>query len=422
MSEQTITVQVAPAPPSDENIASISELTLLFFGASGAQQITVPASMRVAANASRFAAGIIFMHPYVRVGVGIASALGIAGLFWDPIERVWKYWDQRRELIDPGGEWKINGWGDAYYKTQQDACEAYVQSERDRTGRVHTIINTVGQCDFQYVWPFQGTFAGGARYSKREVSCPEGWEKTPAGCLSPQTGVPRKIETEEEFAQKILNPDEQPGWPTKPYWPFPDTVPSELPVPLPVEPPVINPNPQGEPKPLFVPSGDPVPNPNYDPNAAPSPQNQPWVRPGIQIVPSPTPDQPWRVDVQPVNVPQPTPNPADTPDPNGETKPEQKEDSDLCEKNPEILACAKPELDTPEGEIPKSERSVELDDTDLFGGGSCPADSYANIGGQHLKVWDWQQSCDYITRYLKPIILLLGAFSALMIVSGGTKE
>lgn len=33
MSEQTITVQVAPAPPSDENIASISELTLLFFGA-----------------------------------------------------------------------------------------------------------------------------------------------------------------------------------------------------------------------------------------------------------------------------------------------------------------------------------------------------------------------------------------------------
>lgn len=31
--QQSIVVQVTPAPPNDENIASISELTLLFFGA-----------------------------------------------------------------------------------------------------------------------------------------------------------------------------------------------------------------------------------------------------------------------------------------------------------------------------------------------------------------------------------------------------
>lgn len=31
--QQTIVVQVTPAPPSEENVASISELTLLFFGA-----------------------------------------------------------------------------------------------------------------------------------------------------------------------------------------------------------------------------------------------------------------------------------------------------------------------------------------------------------------------------------------------------
>lgn len=31
--QQTIVVQVEPAPPNEENVASVAELTLLFFGA-----------------------------------------------------------------------------------------------------------------------------------------------------------------------------------------------------------------------------------------------------------------------------------------------------------------------------------------------------------------------------------------------------
>lgn len=392
--------------------------------ATGAGRASVPVAMRTAAIAGKVMAAYIFNHPAVRIGVGVASLLGVAQLFYDPVEGVWKGWDDKRELFSMT-EWSIES-RNIWFPTQIEACKdegARIAAANPHWASWTVTIKSPMLCNLNVTAKDGGTGVVGMSTKTRSRPCPSDWEVTPEGCLGPQTGTPVKVETEEEFAQRILNPKNQPGWPTSAGWPFPPTVPAETGVPVPVEAPVINPGQDGKQRPVFVPQGDPVPNPNYNPNAPTTGQNQPYVRPGLQIVPSPTPTEPWRVDIQPVNVPQGTSNPADTPDPNGDsgTKPDQK-DPGLCEMYPDILACAKPELDTPEGEIPKSERSVELDDTDLFGGGSCPGDSYANIGGQHLKVWDWQQSCDYITRYLKPIILLLGAFSALMIVSGGTKE
>ena len=179
-------------------------------------------------------------------------------------------------------------------------------------------------------------------------------------------------------------------------------------------------------RPLFVPSGNPIANPNYNPNAPVGPDNQPWIQPGVRLVPSPTVSEPWRIDAQPVNrptdSPEPTePKPEDDPNPGDKPKPE--EQQSLCEKHPDILACSKPELDTPEGEIPKKTREVTLNEENLFGGGSCPADVYFSPHGlQQLKVWDWNRACGYISSYVKPILILCCTFAAFMILIPGRTE
>lgn len=97
--------------------------------------------------------------------------------------------------------------------------------------------------------------------------------------------------------------------------------------------------------------------------------------------------------------------------------PEQ-DDRSECEKSPDSLNCA--DLDEPDGEIPKATASVEYHDENPFGSGACPASKYTNVGGQSVKVWDWEQTCGYITGPVYWITVTLGAFAATMIVAGGT--
>lgn len=227
--------------------------------------------------------------------------------------------------------------------------------------------------------------------------------------------------------------------------PYEEVEPSLVPLPLkpntpnivwplswPVDSPIINPGTDNKPKPLFFPTGRPVKNPKYDPSKPISPSNSPTIQPGVRVVPSPTADDPWRVDIEPVD------RPVDETDPNAPTEPDLSDDPDqtdddqpksddeksLCEKHPDILACAKPDLDTPDEDIPKSKRDVTFTEENLFGGGACPADVYFQPSGglQQMKAWDWNQSCGYITGYVKPILILCCTFTAFMILVPGKTE
>lgn len=100
-----------------------------------------------------------------------------------------------------------------------------------------------------------------------------------------------------------------------------------------------------------------------------------------------------------------------------EKPPEEEEEQDECKKNPDSLLCA--DLDTPGGDIPKTEKNLTYQEQDVFGGGSCPANVYVNIRGQQVKAYDWGQTCGVVSTYLRPIILLLGAMSALFILIPG---
>lgn len=92
--------------------------------------------------------------------------------------------------------------------------------------------------------------------------------------------------------------------------PIPDQLPKLLPdFDWPVESPVVNPDPvdKTKPTPIWLPTGDPVKNPSV--------QGTPdsWTQPGVRVTPSPTVDDPWRVDI--------TPDPLTKGDPSPNTSP-----------------------------------------------------------------------------------------------------
>lgn len=200
---------------------------------------------------------------------------------------------------------------------------------------------------------------------------------------------------------------------------MPAEVPKYIPEPLPVEMPYM--------EPVYIPTGNPVANPKYDPSKPLSPENQPYVQPGTKVTPAPAPGAPWQVDTVPVNRPTGSPQGSTEPVPDSPTEPstdtpreDGKEDRDFCDKNPNVLACL--ELDTPEGDIPKGTFNVTYSVENSWGNGSCPADKYATLAGKSVKVYDWEQTCDYVATYVRPILLLLCALGALFIVMPGRAE
>jgi Neisseria meningitidis TspB protein len=99
---------------------------------------------------------------------------------------------------------------------------------------------------------------------------------------------------------------------------------------------------------------------------------------------------------------------------------DQPKEADLCEKHPDILACAKPELDTPDGEIPRTTKNVTFEEQSIWGGGSCPADKVMTLrSGQQVTVWAWSEYCPFIAGPFKFVLLACAAFGALLIVMPG---
>lgn len=97
-------------------------------------------------------------------------------------------------------------------------------------------------------------------------------------------------------------------------------------------------------------------------------------------------------------------------------------DVELCKKNPDIIACKKIEFDTPEGEIPRQTFDLTYQEETFLDGGACPADVYVLAGGQQVKAIDWQSHCGMISSYVRPLVILLSGFIALLILIPGGRE
>jgi len=360
--------------------------------------VTMPALMKYTANAPRVAAAAIMLHPGIRTAASIAGWLGLASLAYDPLSNLWTVRDPSYDqmLSDGYYYYDSNGLG-GNQLTPIKSCASFLAAYGDSGAVITQATSTTWSCSGS-----RGIFSTVIYRSKS--SCPAGWYSTPAGCV--QT-PPLKSLTQEQAVEEIIK------------HPMPAEVPKYIPEPLPVEMPYF--------EPLFIPTGNPVANPKYDPSKPLSPENQPYVQPGTKVTPAPAPGAPWQVDTVPVNRPTPTPEGSTEPVPDSPTEPstdtpreDGKEDRDFCDKNPNVLACL--ELDTPEGEIPKGTFNVTYAVENSWGNGSCPADKYATLAGKSVKVYDWEQTCDYVATYVRPILLLLCALGALFIVMPGRAE
>lgn len=370
----------------------------------------MPASYRFAANAPKFAARIIFMHPGVRTAAGILAWLGMAKIIWDEASQSWRY-EQigTGDNVSTGFDYRVGDNGN-WSTTQTGACQAYVN--RVKQAEPNNEIVMLGASDLvcRYKNQWTGEQGAGVNINQRQGSCPAGWYQTQGG-LCTQTPQQQPL-TQEQF-EEALEPH-----------PMPETVPKELPYPspLPIEPiPWINPEPGPNPqtRPRFVPNGDPVKNPDYDPSAPPSPQNQPYIQPGTRINPSPTDKDPFRLDIQPVDRPTPSPDPQPEEDEGpgqneGDKKPET---TGLCEQYPDIVACAKMD-DVKPDEVNNEDKTLVIKPEQGWGNenASCPAPVTKQVAGLSLEM-SWQPFCDFATG-IRPVVIAMAWLSAVLLVLG----
>lgn len=170
-----------------------------------------------------------------------------------------------------------------------------------------------------------------------------------------------------------------------------------------------------------MPQGDPI----KQPLPVPNPENVPetWKTPVIDLVPSPTVNEPWRVDAQPKDVitesPSPLPETAPVPvtPPAGETTTPTEKPPGLCDEYPDILACSK--FDTPEAEaLPEVPREVTVAPDSGWGGssGSCPPPKHITVQGRDIPI-----PVDLICQYMsgiRPIVIAMAWLSAGFILVG----
>lgn len=357
------------------------------------QPVKMPAAYRLAANAPRVAAQVLFLHPGIRTAVGIAAWLSAAALAYDVGSQVWS---KIEKGVKVGGTIYAYSSDGPWFTSAEAALSAYLKTQATSVYRYEAGSCGASSCTYSQYLKSTGVLVNrhtlnlSTRRSEGETS---------------DKYVPVTVQ---QFVDELA------------ARPMPSTVPLELPAPapLPVEQPYINPAPGENPanRPLRVPTGEPQPIPNTNPRQ--------WRQPYVDIVPAPTPESPWRVDVKPGEVTSTDPNPVQNPKPDAEEKPTEEQDKSLCEKHPEIAACEKVEVtDKPLPEQPKlyepkypdgitglwNSKLQEIKATPLFNlapsllpnvsAGTCPSwkvdlsiDGWTNAGLQDVSppcwVWD----------------------------------
>lgn len=358
----------------------------------GARAVTVPVAFRVAANAATFA--VTKMNPWI---AGLSLAASAIPFVLD--------WFSGEELeVTPLGKIQVPAKPGQSIPAGPDD---YWVVDGGQVVRISSISNPPN-CDAVAGYPQCTT----GQAQGRQTACFNGVR---SGCFvsapDPVTeGSPARPASEADLAPLASNP-------------INPRVLVELGIPLPVDPnPVINPAtepvgdvvigpngnpaPQLQPSPIRYPDGDPVPIPNTSPQR----YTQPWH----EVVPSPTPSEPWRVDVRPVvtETTDPTPQPDPTPNPNpvGDFYTD-------CDKYPGSLGCMPVGTPPPDGTIPTQTRNITQQQGPSFGGGGCPANLVVSLQGMSITALNMAQPCSWIVNFVKPIILLLAAISAVMIVA-----
>lgn len=354
----------------------------------GGRAITVPAAMRFAANAPRIIAGAIVLNPYIRTAVTVASLLQMSKIEWDDQNQTWT----KRELVEGLATVYVIGYGNTEeFASPHAACEYWANRQE--------MYQNIPDFSFDVV------LLDGKYYCKNPKT---GGMWATVGTKQSLLAEEKTLPITNEEAINKLHP-----------LPFPDNLPNDLPpgIIIPVEPiPIINPNPDPQvnpvTRPIREPLGDPVPVPNTDP--------QQWKTPVIDVVAAPLPDQPWRVDIQPRDIVKNDPSPVTSPEvvndePSGQTQ--QEKTPGLCDMYPDILACQKPNFDTPSTDQIQT-KDVVITITPDSGWGAdnavCPAPRHLSVVNANF---EFDLLCQFMSG-IRPVIIAIAWLSAAMILIG----
>lgn len=366
----------------------------------GGQSIKVPATMRMAANAPKFLAGRIGAGLAVGLGSPLAIGLTVAAALLLPTISEW--------IANTDFRW--NAQAQQWEKSSANqACTAYFG------GKTASGSNC------------EGAGLAAAKLVLGENADIEAICAIPPNsyCSIYKTGTTQSYGPFDAVVRTGGGPAKPADYETEvrpalETYPLPMRLPNELPginpFGWPVAEPVLNPNPEGLPQPLFVPQGLPQPVPNTDP--------QQYRQPGVRVVPAPTKAEPWRVDLQPVDKTGTDPNgvqePTTEPSTDSNTKPSEK-DSDLCLKNPDILACQKLE-EVEDKDLDTKDKPISITPDGGWGAdnASCPAAKHLTVQGRDIPI-PYDLFCTYM-QGLRPIIIAMAWLSAGFILLGARES
>lgn len=375
--------------------------------AGGSTATRLPFAFRFASGAARSFAGFAFSNPLMMTMVLAPIAYNwFKDNGFTVVDGVWKKADPTVCSVDPCVEWSVRSglynslWsGSVTIAAQNWALGASAAS----TAYSWSFVGCSSTCQF-------------TRYGKGSLY-PAGTDYIPPSSrtVAASPAVYNMIPTQSEFESAMGGKS------------LPDGIAQENAFPWPVDTPIINPDASIMPMPLRQPTGSPWPVPNSNP--------QSWSQPVSRITPANTPQLPWQVDITPEEVPSTNPTGMTstatvTPtSPSGTTAPSPdlcalhpeasacKPALDLCKEHPEMSGCAK--LDTPTGEIPKTTKNVTYAPESHFGGGGCPANvTFTPHGLPQMVLMDWSYACAKINSWVRPLVIAMGAWSALFILTG----
>lgn len=370
--------------------------------------VSLPALLRLAPTASRVAAAAAFGNPVTMLVAATALAYYMqSDYFIDPVDTIWKKRVNVEVCATNCFEYAVPASVPQWSRTQGGACTAYLAYGPNWANgaipvRGGTVVN--GQCTYEIGY-YIGT---GRAYWEARVSSITSRPIPPYDNSYTVPATEQEFIT--EFEPKKLTPEVITAWP------------QELPLVLPVEKPILNPSPLPEtlPQPLRVPQSNPV-------EVTPATNPKTYTIPVIDINPANTNAQPWQVDIVTKTItstsaeplPETAPVPVTpTPNPDGSTPTETptEKQPDLCDLYPDILACAKPELDTPkEDKINEQKVNVAITPDGGWGsGGSCPAPRHIN--GANVD-FEFTGICDFMTG-IRPVVLAFAWLAAAMILIG----
>lgn len=360
----------------------------------GGRSVTMPVAYRFAANAGQVAARAAFLNPALFVGIAAGTAL--------------YSWYNDSGFTVSGGAWvkpdpNVCSTSPCYsytvnfntvhlgpFSTKASACAANIDygSTHFRNGHPYDPANPLDSICLYDV------YSGSTLVYTND-------SRDTLGITQVAPSAPSYFSVSQSEFESALSSK-----------PIPEGLPQKLPDPLPVELPIINPSADPSPlaQPMRIPSGEPQPVPNSNP--------QQWKVPVVDVVPSPTSSSPFRVDVQPKDVikedatPLPESAPVPTTPPAGQT--DAPVTPDLCEKNPEILACQKINLGSVDAvPVPNDNRSMSITPDTGWGASNagCPAPRSVNLVSGYTVTMPFDLLCQFAAG-IRPVVIALAWLTA----------